>query len=140
MLDRLLKLNEGVKFKPYRCTAGKMSIGVGRNLDDVGISAAEAEMLLANDIARASADVRTLAPWSDALDEVRRAALVDLCFNLGAAGLAKFKRFLAAMERGDWPDAATELRNSKWWHQVGDRGPRAERMVLTGRWPKELGP
>lgn len=140
MIDRLLRLNEDVKLKPYRCAAGKLTIGVGRNLDDVGISEAESEMLLANDIARVQAELHTLAPWAAHLDAVRHAVLVDMCFNLGAAGLAKFRRFLAAMERADWPDAATELRNSKWWHQVGDRGPRAERMVLTGRWPKELGP
>lgn len=138
MIECLLRLNEDIKLRPYRCTSGKLTIGVGRNLDDVGISEAESEVLLANDIARARAELQTLAPWAARLDAVRHAALVDMTFNLGASGLAKFRRFLAAMQAGDWPAAATELRNSKWWGQVGVRGPRIENMVLTGQWPREL--
>ncbi len=30
--------HEGLKLKPYRCTAGKLTIGIGRNLDNCGIS------------------------------------------------------------------------------------------------------
>lgn len=132
----LIRLHEGTRLKPYRDTVGKLTIGTGRNLDDVGISEAEAEILLANDLARAERELATLAPWSAGLDDVRRAVLLDMTFNLGAGGVAKFKRFLAAMERADWPDAATEMRNSKWWHQVGTRGSRLERMVVSGHWPQ----
>lgn len=132
----LIRAHEGTKLKPYRCTAGKLTIGVGRNLQDRGITEAEAEVLFENDMAATVAELHTVAPWSGALDEVRRAVLLDMCFNLGAAGLANFKRFLRAMEAQDWTDSATELRNSKWWHQVGRRGPRLELMVTTGRWPE----
>jgi lysozyme len=43
---------EGLRLKPYRCTAGKLTIGIGRNLDDCGISQTEAYVLLENDIPR----------------------------------------------------------------------------------------
>ena len=42
--------HEGLRLKPYRCTAGKLTIGIGRNLDDCGISQTEAYLLLENDI------------------------------------------------------------------------------------------
>ena len=135
-IEDLLILNEGRRLKPYIDTANKLTIGVGRNLADVGISEAEADVLLKNDLARAERELSTLAPWALKLDEVRYAVLVDMCFNLGAHGLSKFKRFLAAMERRDWADAATEMRNSKWWFQVGARGPRLELMVVNGKWPE----
>ena len=137
-VERLIRLNEGLRLKPYRDSVSKLTIGVGRNLDDVGISEGEAEVLLQNDIARSRRELDNIAPWASALDEVRYGVLLDMCFNLGASGLAKFKRFLSAMKNEDWNIAAVELRNSKWWYQVGNRGPRLEKMVLTGHWPREL--
>lgn len=95
-------------------------------------------MMLANDIARAKSDLSELAPWDAGLDEVRQAVLIDMCFNLGKNGLSKFKRFLAAMQDGDWRRAAQEMRDSLWWAQVGSRAVRLERMVLDGRWPEGL--
>lgn len=138
MIEKLLRLHEGLSSKPYRDTVGKLTIGVGRNLDDVGISKEEADMMLANDIARAKSDLSELAPWDAGLDEVRQAVLIDMCFNLGKNGLSKFKRFLAAMQDGDWRRAAQEMRDSLWWAQVGSRAVRLERMVLDGRWPEGL--
>ncbi len=53
LLERIkeqLVRHEGLGLKPYRCPAGKLTIGYGRNLDDTGISKAEAYELLSNDI------------------------------------------------------------------------------------------
>jgi len=53
-----------LRLKPYRDSVGKLTIGVGRNLDDVGISAEEADVLLANDIAKAQAELKQALPWT----------------------------------------------------------------------------
>lgn len=131
----LIKDHEGLRSKPYLCTAGRTSIGFGRNLDDLGIRPDEAEYMLANDIHECRVDLIRAYSWFLQLDEVRQAALIDLRFNLGQAGLAKFVRFLAAMTKGDYEKAGAELVASRWYSQVGRRGPRVVKMVKTGEWP-----
>lgn len=131
LLERMLVKNEGLKLKPYRCTAGKLTIGVGRNLDDVGISEEEAHVLLKNDIVRARAHCESYSFWND-LDDVRQAVLIDMCVNLGAAGLDRFKRMLAAVDDGLYATAADEMMNSRWATQVGRRSERLAKMMRTG--------
>ena len=128
--DQLI-LHEGLRLKPYRCTAGKLTIGVGRNLDDRGISHHEAMMLLRNDIEEVAGQLERHS-WYVALGPVRRKVLIDMAFNLGMAGLMGFKRMIEALKRGDYERAADEMINSRWYGQVGERGRRLERMMRTG--------
>lgn len=131
----LVTLHEDERLKPYRCTAGKMTIGVGRNLDDVGISHEESQYLLSNDLKRVDKELATL-PWTAQLDDVRYAVLQDMCFNLGLSRLKGFKNFLAAMAKQDWKTASREMIDSRWATQVGRRAYRLQQMVLTGLWPE----
>lgn len=132
-LQKQLTLHEGVRLKPYRCTAGKLTIGIGRNLDDVGITQDEAMLMLRTDIARALSGVRTELPWFEQLDNIRQRVLVDMAFNLGIDGLLAFKQTLAAIASGDYDRAATEMLNSRWAAQVGERARRLARMMRTGK-------
>jgi lysozyme len=97
---------------------GKLTIGVGRNLDDVGISESEALMLLGNDITRAQAGLDRELPWWRGLSAGRQIALTDLAFNMGIQGLLTFRHTLAALAQGDWPEAAQGLKSSLWARQV----------------------
>lgn len=133
MVTSLIEMHEGVRLKPYRCTAGRLTIGVGRNLDDVGISEGEAHMLLANDIAKVQRQLMTL-DWFNTLDEVRQAVLIDMAFNLGFAGLMTFKSMLGAVRVGDWKEAARQMVKSKWADQVGSRALRLAQMMVSGKW------
>jgi lysozyme len=133
LTDQLIR-DEGLRLYPYKDTAGKLTIGVGRNLSDVGISPAEAQMLLANDITAATASLEKEFPWVSGLDEVRHAALVNLTFNMGVGGLAKFPKFLAAVKAGDWCVAHDELINSAYARQVGARADRLALQIQTGAW------
>lgn len=132
----LIKDHEGLMLRPYHCSAGKLTLGFGRNIEQRGITPDEAEYLLANDIRECREVLARDYSWFTALDEARQAALTDLCFNLGAHRLAGFPKFLAAMGRGDWPRAAQELRQSRWYGQVGRRAPRIVGMIETGAWPR----
>ena len=135
---RQLRLHEGERLKPYRCTAGRLTIGVGRNLEDRGISREESAVLLANDIADMERELQRALPWVARLDEVRARVLVDMAFNLGIVGLLAFKRTLAAIEAGQYQQAATMMLDSKWAKQVGGRAERLSRMMATGKDPREL--
>lgn len=140
--ERLLRRHEGVKAKPYRDTAGHLTIGVGRNLDATGLRPDEITLLLRNDMAAAEADLDALAPWARGLDEVRYAVLAELAFNLGRSRLAKFAPTLAVIRAGDYATAAQRLLRTKWATDVGKRpGQRAWRlteMLRTGAWPADV--
>jgi lysozyme len=126
LLKTQLVRHEGLRLKPYRCTAGKLTIGVGRNLDDKGISPKEAMLLLDNDIDETETWLLASLPWVKSLDDARQRVLVNMAFNLGVPGLLAFKRTLASVERGEFGLAAAQMLESKWARQVGDdEGQRA---------------
>jgi len=58
------------------------------------------------------------------INEVREHALVNMIFNLGYTGVKNFKNTLAAIYRGNWPEAAHHARNSLWYRQVTRRARR----------------
>ena len=130
-----LKLDEGKRLKPYRCSAGKLTIGYGRNLDANGISQDEAEFMLDNDIADAENACLHAFPWFSELSDTRKDAIVNMCFNLGLTKLLEFKKFLKAMAMGAYETAAHEAMDSDWAEQVGDR---AKRLATAIRGPEQV--
>lgn len=131
--DQLVR-DEGCRLMPYTDTTSHTTIGVGRNLTDVGISYAEAMNLLANDVGRADRQLKAACPWVTALDVPRYGVLLNMTFNLGVAGLLSFRQFLSAMQAGQWELAAHEMLESKWAQQVGDRAHRLALQVESGQW------
>jgi lysozyme len=127
--------HESLKLKPYRCTAGKLTIGVGRNLESRGISESEAMFLFQNDLADAIQYCNRYS-WFKDLSEVRQAACVDLMFNLGPERFAGFRNFIRAMHEKQYTWAAAELKDSRWFTQVGRRGPRIVSMIRSDNWPE----
>lgn len=133
--------DEGLRLHPYLDTVGKWTIGVGRNLDDVGISKVEALYLLENDIDKAIRDLVAAFPWFVELDPVRQTVLVNMAFNMGVGselrGLRSFKNTLRAIEEGRYEDAAKGMLASKWARQVGRRATRLAEMMKTGQFLNE---
>ena len=126
-----LKVEEGFRARVYRCSAGHLTVGYGRNVDKsgLGISEDEAEYLLKNDVVRTINEVRQRWPWFDDLNKAEHEVLVELCFQLGAPRLSGFKRMLAALEAGD-NAAAAELLDSKFARQVPARAARLAQRLL----------
>ena len=131
--EQLLR-DEGCRLKVYKDSVGKLTIGIGRNLEDKGISLAEAEAMLDHDIRDFTAEVLVALPWSTALDEVRRGVLVNMAFNMGVQGLRGFTKALAAMQAGDWFTAAAHMMDSKWARQTGVRAERLAEQLRGGEW------
>ena len=131
--DQLVR-DEELRLKPYTDSVGKLTIGVGRNLTDKGISVQEAQGLLANDIADATADLQAKLPWTATLDDVRKGAMLNMTFNMGIGGLLEFHDFLARMQRGDFSGAAGAMLDSLWARQVGPRATRLSMQIQSGVW------
>ncbi len=137
LLERIkeqLVRHEGLRLKPYRCTADKLTIGIGRNLDDCGISQTEAYVLLENDIQNCEKKLLDEIPEIyNPLDEVRKSVLLNMCFNLGIGGLLGFNNTLAFIAAGDWERAANGMLASKWAKQVGRRAIELSEMMRKGK-------
>lgn len=138
MRDKLigmLKIHEGVESHAYECSASKITVGVGRNIDPkggIGLSDDEIDYLLQNDINRVVAELESEYDWFAGLDQVRQDAMIDISFNLGQTRLRAFKNALAGMASGDWNEAADQFMDSRWSGQVGNRAKTLTEMIRTG--------
>lgn len=152
-LERLAS-DEGRRVKPYLDSVGVWTIGIGRNLEDVGFSDNEVELLadyfggyreavngifrvgltddiieymFRRDVERAERDLDARFPfWRDVTPDARRDVIVNMCFNLGLTRFAHFTKFWHAIRARDYPRAAVEMLDSRWARQVG---PRSERLA-----------
>lgn len=128
-IKEMLMHHEGIRLKPYRCTSGKYTIGIGRNLEDTGISKDEALYLLDNDIREHWKQLITF-PWFLNLNQPRIDVLLDMHFNLGHSRFCKFTGLIEALEARDYCVAAYEMLNSRWAKQVGcGLGQRANTLA-----------
>ena len=137
-LVQLLTRHEGVRQFPYRDTVGKLTIGVGFNLDDEGLYPEEIDFILSNRIDRFIAEARRAFPVYNRMSHIRKMVIIDMLYNLGQPRLAGFKRMWAAIEKGDYEEAAKEMLDSKWADQVGVRARRLANMMQFDRWPEDL--
>lgn len=124
-----LKRDEGLKFKPYKCTAGKLTIGIGRNLDDRGITEEEALYLLKNDIKSAEKDLDFHFPWWRNLPLDRQRALTNMVFNMGINSFRCFKKMIEHLQNHRFEEAAEEALKSRWAEQVGSRAYRVAALI-----------
>lgn len=151
-LEAELTLDEGKRLKGYRDSVGKWSIGIGRNLDDVGtapltrtnadvlangINEVECDQLFDYDIRRTEKDLDRQLPWWRTLDPVRQRVMLNMCFNMGIGnaqhGLCSFVNTLGMIQRGEYSRAADAMLNSKWAREVGVRAQRLANMMRNGR-------
>ena len=131
-LKKLLMDHESYKQFVYSDTTGHLTVGIGRNLTDRGISLNEATYLLDEDITYFYTKLNQFLHFFKRLDENRQIALVDMCFNLGMQGFLNFKHMILALEAEDYERAAQEMVNSKWADQVGNRAMTLAEIVRTG--------
>ena len=143
IVDQLIRDEDEVLHLYY--VNGIPHVGVGINLACAPLPAALcAQMTITPSLSRALLTLRLRdvlidlghIPWLPALDDIRRAVLVNVCFNVGFKGLLAFHNMLAAMQRGDWTAAAAELRDSDAWRSTENhnRYERLARQLETGRW------
>ncbi|MBP9872149.1 MAG: glycoside hydrolase family protein [Nitrosomonas sp.] len=126
--------HEKYKQFPYRCSRGKLTAGIGRNLEANGITLDEAQYMLGNDIRHAVHDCEKMFPNFYELDVVRQCVLINMMFNMGEGKFGLFKRFRAAILKKDFKSAAREMQDSAWFQQVGSRSVELTKQLDSGIW------
>ena len=132
----LIAKHEGYRRHPYQDSVGKWTVGIGRNLEDVGISRAEAEAMLATDITHAYAEAQSF-DFFETLNEPRQAVIINMLFNLGLPKFKGFKKTIMFIEKGLFNAAGDEMLDSKWARQVKGRAIELSHMMKSGDWPDE---
>jgi lysozyme len=133
-LEEMLIRQEGNRKFPYECSAGKISIGIGRNLEDRGLSDDEIMFLLKNDIEISQTELSKTFDWFLSLNQARQDALVSMHFNIGLNRLLKFTNTLQYLSEGNFEQASKEMLDSKWASQVGNRAIELSEIICTGKY------
>lgn len=129
-VKELLLRQEGLRLKPYHCPAGRLTIGVGRNIQDKGITKIEALYLLNNDIAECEEDLQTIFPKQfKSFPANIQSVLISMRFQLGHSGFRKFKLMIIAFLSWDFAEAAKQMRDSAWYEQVPNRAKELINLV-----------
>lgn len=126
----LLEKHEGFRKFPYKDTVGKLTIGIGRNLDDRGLTRMEALYLLDNDIADFTLQLQERFFWFDSIDPIAEIVLIDMAFNMGIGGLSTFNKTLEHLKNHNYKMAALEMLKSKWAFQVGSRANDLSNLLI----------
>jgi lysozyme len=135
----LLIREEGDRQFVYRCSAGYLTAGVGRNLETRGLLPDERALMLENDLAYARGIARLACKRFESLSESRQAVLISMAHQMGPAGLQGFRSMLRALERGDYEEAAREMLDSEWARKdTPARAKRHAEMMRTGVVPSEF--
>jgi lysozyme len=132
LLDQLIRV-EGLTLHPSRDGEGNLVIGVGRNLDRVGVTRGEAVMLLESDVRRATRGLQDNLPSFRTLDVVRQRVLIHMAVSIGVLGVLALNQFRAAVESAAWDRAADEMLVSYWSKRASHRAALLAEMMRTGR-------
>nr|5EWX_A Chain A, Endolysin,Immunoglobulin G-binding protein A,Endolysin [synthetic construct]5EWX_B Chain B, Endolysin,Immunoglobulin G-binding protein A,Endolysin [synthetic construct] len=119
------------------CAAkSELDKAIGRNTNGV-ITKDEAEKLFNQDVDAAVRGIlrnAKLKPVYDSLDAVRRAALINMVFQMGETGVAGFTNSLRMLQQKRWDEAAVNLAKSRWYNQTPNRAKRVITTFRTGTW------
>lgn len=139
--EMIIKLEEGYSQREYHCSEGFRSIGFGRKLSSIKYEP------LTNQVANEKEELKFLRErnaenigrivaynakaWNNC-NMARQAVLLSLAYQLGIAGLMKFKKMWLALERNDFESAAKEMLDSLWAKQTPNRARRQAKTMKDG--------
>ena len=127
-----LKRDEGWRATVYQDHLGFWTIGYGFLVDerkDAGLPLSIGEAWLEYALSKRWNDLTLQEPWINEQPQEVQRALANMCYQLGVAGLRKFRRMLSALQDGDRERAATEALDSKWAKQTPSRAHRVAGLL-----------
>jgi len=133
-LKETLKVDEGVVYEIYNDHLGYATFGIGHLVletdpehgQTVGtpVSEERVDECFEKDVQTVIEDCKKLHDGWDGYPEEVKQVIANMMFNMGLTRLSKFKNHNAALQSGDWKEAAKEGRDSRWYKQVTNRAER----------------
>jgi len=128
LLAKELKRDEGFEDTIYKCSAGKLTIGYGINLETEKLPERIAALWLDDKIGQVLAECERFS-WFHALTDIRKRVILNMVYQMGFNGVSKFKKMIAAIEINDFYNAGVEMADSKWFQQTPNRADRLIHMM-----------
>lgn len=98
---------------------------------DSRISRIQSERKLDEKILAMNKVLERVLPWYEKAPFVTRTVLINMAFNMGVEGLLGFKNTLKYMGQGNYSQAATNMKKSLWYRQVGRRAQYLSERIRT---------
>jgi lysozyme len=140
MIEKLLEFEEGYRDKPYYCSEGYPTIGIGKKIGPKHASLSMYKFTCSREVAymwlsEELKDIRKQLinySWYVNLNSDRQDIIKSMAYQLGVSGLMKFKKMIAALEDKDWEEAEKQALDSKWARQAPLRAVRHASVLKTG--------
>ena len=132
-----LKFEEGFSDRPYYCSEGYPTIGIGQRIGPKGESLSKytfrcplsvAEQWCSEEVERLSATLNKY-DWYMHCGPNRQAMLIAMAYQMGINGLLKFRKMLSALKNNDWESAYIEGLDSRWAKQTPERANREMKVI-----------
>lgn len=148
-IEQQLVRDEGRELRPYPDSIKKLwTAGVGHcfqttNYADIPaafkpeMTDAQCDALFAADLMHVRQLFDVYVPWwkdLDGIDGPRSNVLVNMAFNMGVPGVAKFHQFLDLMKQRQWQRAADDLATTQVFKQLPERYGRLKKQITSGEW------
>ena len=116
-----IKKHEGFKAKVYKCTEGYDTIGYGFAIKDLIIDEDVANLILMKKLQKLLERVHIAFPWFKDIDNIAKAVVINMCYQLGLRGFSKFKKTIYLLETQQYEEASVEMLDSLWAKQTPNR-------------------
>lgn len=110
---------------------GKITGGIGWNFTDRGIPDQVIELLFELAYAEAVKGANKIPVYAK-LNLARKSVIIDMVFNMGFQKVLGFRNMLMRLNMGQYPEAADEMINSEWFHDVGNRAIELAEIMKSG--------
>ncbi|HGF7373659.1 TPA: glycoside hydrolase family protein [Vibrio cholerae] len=136
----VLEFEEGYREKPYHCSEGYPTVGIGKKIGpkgcsldcyDFSVSRDVANLWLSEEINSVNDELNKLNWYLD-LNPDRQVIITSMAYQMGLSGLLKFKKMISSLERGNWDEAAYQALDSRWAKQTPKRANRHAEVLRSG--------
>ena len=124
-----IKKNEGYREKVYKCTEGFDTIGYGFSIKDVKLRESVCDIILEEKLMELSSEVQEKFPWLTDMPQEVCHVILEMCYQMGVAGVSKFKKTISYLQEKEWGKASVEMLDSKWAKQTPNRAKRMSEIV-----------
>lgn len=143
---QITKVEEGFSATPYYCTEKYPTVGFGVRLGDkdtplyhydIAVTKRTARTWLEDILELRQDNVKSnnaLCVAYSVCDDLRKAVLLSMIYQMGMTGVSKFKKTIDHLEHGDYERASNEMLDSKWAkEQTPERAQRHAHMIRYGK-------